>query len=210
MSSSKPASPLTSQINVEVLADLPFSDGTDFDNARRGLIVAASGQVKADAGHVAWDFDRWAFLDGDAPPSANPSLWRQGQLNAIAGIFEVVAGIYQARGFDLSVASFLRTDNGWVIVDPLLVVETMRAAFDLVREHVADLPVVAVIHTHSHVDHFGGVRAVVSDEDLAAGRVRIIAPVDFLEESVSENILLGNVMSRRASYMYGNLAGHGP
>ena len=210
MTASKPASQLTSRINAEVLAGLPFSDGTDFDNARRGLIVAASGQIKADAGHVAWDFDRWSFLDGDAPPSANPSLWRQGQLNAIAGIFEVADGIYQARGFDLSVASFLRTDSGWVIVDPLLVVETMRAAFDLVREHVADLPVVAVIHTHSHVDHFGGVRAVVSDGDLAAGRIQVIAPVDFLEESVSENILLGNVMSRRASYMYGNLAGHGP
>jgi alkyl sulfatase BDS1-like metallo-beta-lactamase superfamily hydrolase len=210
LTSSKPASALTSRINAEVLAGLPFDDETDFENARRGLIVAASGQIKADAGHVAWDFDRWAFLDGDAPPSANPSLWRQGQLNAIAGIFEVAEGIYQARGFDLAVASFLRTDSGWIVVDPLITVETMRAAFDMVRTHVADLPVVAVIHTHSHVDHFGGVRAVVSDEDLAAGRVRIIAPVGFLEESVSENILLGNVMSRRASYMYGNLAGHGP
>lgn len=210
MTSPKPASPLTALINAEARGGLPFDDETDFENASRGLIVEASGQIKADAGHVAWDFDRWTFLAGDAPPSANPSLWRQGQLNAIAGIFEVTPGIYQARGFDLSVATFLRTDNGWVIVDPLLVVETMRAAFDLVRAHVADLPVVAVIHTHSHVDHFGGVRAVVSDEDLAAGRVRIIAPLDFLEESVSENILLGNVMSRRASYMYGNLAGHGP
>ena len=101
MTSPKAASPLTSRINAEVLAGLPFSDETDFENARRGLIVAASGQIKADAGHVAWDFDRWAFLDGDAPPSANPSLWRQGQLNAIAGIFEVAEGIYQARGFDL-------------------------------------------------------------------------------------------------------------
>ena len=200
----------TSQANAAVRAQLPFSDTSDFDNARRGLIVKASGQIMADAGHVAWDFDRWTFLEGEAPPSANPSLWRQGQLNAIAGLFEVTPGIYQARGFDLSVASFLRTDAGWIVVDPLLTVETMRAAMDLVREHVADLPVVAVIHTHSHVDHFGGVRAVVSDEDLAAGRVRILAPVDFLEESVSENILLGNAMSRRASYMYGNLAGYGP
>ena len=210
MARSRPASMSTSQANAAVRAQLPFSDTSDFDDARRGLIVNASGQIMADAGHVAWDFDRWAFLEGEAPPSANPSLWRQGQLNAIAGIFEVTAGIYQARGFDLSVASFLRTDAGWIVVDPLLTVETMRAAMDLVREHLADLPVVAVIHTHSHVDHFGGVRAVVSYEDLAAGRVRILAPVDFLEESVSENILLGNAMSRRASYMYGNLAGYGP
>ena len=210
MSSSNPASSATAGVNAAVLGDLPFSDTTDFANARRGLIVEASGQIMADAGHVAWDFDRWAFLDGEAPASANPSLWRQGQLNAIAGIFEVAEGIYQARGFDLAVASFLRTDSGWIVVDPLITVETMRAAMGMIREHVADLPVVAVIHTHSHVDHFGGVRAVVSDEDLAAGRVRIIAPVGFLEESVSENILAGNVMSRRASYMYGNLAGWGP
>ncbi len=210
MTSPKPASPFTARINADALAGLPFNDETDFENARRGLIVAASGQIKADAGHVAWDFDRWAFLDGDAPASVNPSLWRQGRLNAIAGIFEVADGIYQARGFDLAVMSFLRTDGGWIVVDPLVTVEPARAAWELVRTHVADLPVVAVIYTHSHADHFGGVRAVVSDEDLAAGRVRIIAPVDFLEEAVSENVLMGNVMSRRASYMYGNLAGWAP
>jgi alkyl sulfatase BDS1-like metallo-beta-lactamase superfamily hydrolase len=210
VSSPKPASTLTARANAAARAELPFADLTDFENARRGLIVEATGQVVADAGHVAWDFDRWGFLDGEAPDSANPSLWRQGQLNAIAGIFEVADGIYQARGFDLSVASFLRTDSGWIVVDPLITVEPMRAAFDLVRKHIANLPVVAVIHTHSHVDHFGGVRAVVSDEDVAAGRVRIIAPLDFLEESVSENVMLGNAMSRRASYMYGNLAGWGP
>ncbi|MCU0482776.1 MAG: MBL fold metallo-hydrolase [Chloroflexi bacterium] len=210
MAGPKPASPLTASANAAVRAALPFEDETDFDNARRGLIVEASGQIKADAGHVAWDFDRWAFLDGDAPPTANPSLWRQGQLNAIAGLFEVADGIYQARGFDLAVMSFLRTDGGWIVVDPLVTVEPARAAFDLVRRHVADLPVVAVIYTHSHADHFGGVRAVATDEDVAAGRVRIIAPVDFLEEAVSENVFLGNVMSRRASYMYGNLAGAGP
>jgi alkyl sulfatase BDS1-like metallo-beta-lactamase superfamily hydrolase len=206
----KPASSVTAAVTAAVRASLPFGDETDFANARRGLVVEASGQVPADAGHVAWDFDRWAFLQNDAPATANPSLWRQGQLNAIAGIFEVVDGVYQARGFDLSVASFLRTDGGWVVVDPLITAEPMRAAMAMIREHVADLPVVAVIYTHSHADHFGGVRAVATDEDVAAGRVRIIAPVDFLEEAVSENVFLGNVMSRRASYMYGNVAGTGP
>ena len=210
MATSKPASQLTSTINAKVLADLPFSDETDFENARRGLIVEATGQIMADAGHVAWDFDRWAFLEGDAPESVNPSLWRQGKLNAIAGIFEVVPGIYQARGFDLAVMSFLRTDSGWIVVDPLVTAEPARAALAMVRQHVEDLPVVAVIYTHSHADHFGGVRGLVTDEDVAAGRVRIIAPVGFLEEAVSENVLLGNVMSRRASYMYGNLAGWAP
>ncbi len=210
MSAPKPASTTTARANDAALRTLPFADETDFENARRGLIVEASGQIMADAGHVAWDFDRWGFLDGDAPATANPSLWRQGKLNAIAGIFEVVDGIYQARGFDLAVMSFLRTNGGWIVVDPLVTVEPARAAMALVREHVADLPVVAVIYTHSHADHFGGARAVASDEDIAAGRVRIIAPVDFLEESISENVLLGNVMSRRASYMYGNLAGWAP
>jgi alkyl sulfatase BDS1-like metallo-beta-lactamase superfamily hydrolase len=206
----KPASASTSRANAAVVATLPFADETDFENARRGLIVEASGQVMADAGHVAWDFDRWKFLEGDAPASVNPSLWRQGKLNAIAGIFEVAEGIYQARGFDLAVMSFLRTDSGWIVVDPLVTAEPARAAMDMIRKHVADLPVVAVIYTHSHADHFGGVRGVVSAEDVAAGRVRIIAPVDFLDEAVSENVLAGNVMSRRASYMYGNLAGWAP
>jgi alkyl sulfatase BDS1-like metallo-beta-lactamase superfamily hydrolase len=206
----RPASAVTSQRNAAAAGTLPFDDTTDFDDARRGLIVEASGQIMADAGHVAWDFDRWAFLEGEAPDTVNPSLWRQGKLNAIAGIFEVTEGIYQARGFDLAVMSFLRTDGGWIVVDPLVTVEPARAAFELVRKHVADLPVVAVIYTHSHADHFGGVRAVASEEDLASGRIRIIAPVDFLEEAVSENVLMGNVMSRRASYMYGNLVGWAP
>ena len=210
MTSPKPAAPATSRRNAAELDALPFADVTDFENARRGLIVAASGQITADAGHVAWDFDRWSFLDGDAPDTVNPSLWRQGQLNAIAGIFEVVPGIYQARGFDLAVMSFLRTDGGWIVVDPLVTAEPARAAMDLVRKHVADLPVVAVLYTHSHADHFGGVRGVVDDAEVASGRVRIIAPVDFLEEAVSENVMMGNVMSRRASYMYGNLAGWAP
>jgi alkyl sulfatase BDS1-like metallo-beta-lactamase superfamily hydrolase len=210
MAGPRPASTRTAQANAAVRATLPFDDETDFGNARRGLIVEASGQIMADAGHVAWDFDRWSFLDGEAPDTVNPSLWRQGRLNAIAGIFEVTDGIYQARGFDLAVMSFLRTDSGWIVVDPLVTVEPARVALDLVRKHVADLPVVAVIYTHSHADHFGGVRAVADEADVASGRVRIVAPVDFLEEAVSENILMGNVMSRRASYMYGNLAGWAP
>ena len=210
MSTPKPASPVTARANAAVLADLPFADTTDEANARRGLIAEATGTVTADDGRVVWDFDRWGFLDGDAPDTANPSLWRQGRLNAIAGVFEVADGICQARGFDLSVASFIRGASGWIVVDPLISVETMRAAMAMVREHVADLPVAAVIYTHSHVDHFGGVRAIVTDEEVASGRIRIVAPIGFLEESVSENVMLGNAMSRRASYMYGNLAGWGP
>ncbi|MDJ0952442.1 MAG: alkyl sulfatase dimerization domain-containing protein [Acidimicrobiia bacterium] len=205
--SPKPATPSTSAANAGVLTELPFDDRADFDQAMRGLIVRGSGQVTDADGGVVWDLDRWNFIDGDAPDTVNPSLWRQAQLNAIAGLFEVTEGVYQVRGYDLSVTTFLRTNSGWIVVDPLLSVEPMQAAHQLVKDHLEDLPVVAVIYTHSHIDHYGGVRAVVSEEDLASGRVRVIAPHGFLEESVSENVLLGNVMSRRASYMYGNLIG---
>ncbi len=207
MSQPKPGSTSTAAANAEVLDQLPFEDQTDFENARRGLIVEGHGQITDAAGNVVWDIDKWYFLEGDAPDTVNPSLWRQSKLSAIAGLFEVSDGIYQVRGYDLSVTSFLRTDSGWIVVDPMISIETMRAAMDLVIEHVADLPVVAVLYTHSHVDHFGGARAVVDDEAVASGRVKIIAPIDFLEEAVSENVMMGNVMSRRASYMYGNLVG---
>jgi len=207
MAQRNPASDSTAGVNREFLSALPFDDRSDFEDARRGLIAEGSGQILGAAGNVVWDLDRWQYLDGDAPDTANPSLWRQGQLASIAGLFQVTDGVYQVRGYDLSVCSFLRTDSGWIVVDPLISVETMEAAFALVTEHVADLPVVAVIYTHSHVDHFGGVRAVVSDDAVASGAVRIVAPVDFMEESVSENVMLGNAMSRRASYMYGNLVG---
>lgn len=210
MSDRNAASSATRIVNENALHELPFADATDFENARRGLIAEGSGRVTAADGRVVWDIDLWGFLDGAAPDSANPSLWRQGKLNAIAGLFEVTDGVYQVRGYDLSVTSYLRTDTGWIVVDPLISVEPMEAAHALVTEHIADVPVVAVIYTHSHVDHFGGVRAVVSDADVAAGKVRIVAPVDFMEESVSENVMLGNAMSRRASYMYGNLVGWDP
>ena len=206
--SPKPATPATVEANRAVLETLPFGDSTDFDNARRGLIAEASGQILDADGNVVWDIDRWAFLDGDAPDTVNPSLWRQGKLVSIAGLFEVTEGVYQVRGLDLSVTSFLRTDAGWVVVDPLISVEPMQAAFDLVKEHVADLPVVAVIYTHSHIDHYGGVRAVVDGADVESGAVKIIAPIGFLEESVSENVMLGNAMARRKTYMYGELVGY--
>jgi alkyl sulfatase BDS1-like metallo-beta-lactamase superfamily hydrolase len=199
--------PATVAANDAARTSLPFDDDADFEDARRGLIAAGTGQVTDADGRVVWDIDQWGFLEGDAPGSANPSLWRQGQLASIAGLFQVTEGVYQVRGYDLSVTSFLRTDTGWIVVDPLISVEPMRAAFRLVRDHVEDLPVVAVIYTHSHVDHFGGVRAVVGDGQVVAGQVRIVAPVDFMEEAVSENVMLGNAMSRRATYMYGNLVG---
>jgi alkyl sulfatase BDS1-like metallo-beta-lactamase superfamily hydrolase len=206
----KVATAHTIAANRKVLAELPFGDRADFEAADRGLIAKASGAVSNADGVEVWSFDRWDFLQGDAPDTVDPSLWRQSQLNARAGLYEVVEGIYQVRGFDLSVVSYLATDSGWVVVDPLISVETMEAAHELVTEHLGPRPVHAVVYTHSHIDHYGGVRALLTDEDIASGRVRVVAPVGFMEESVSENVMLGNAMSRRASYMYGNLVGYDP
>lgn len=209
--SSKPASVATTAANAEVGQQLPFEDRTDFELARRGRLATTSRrQITSAGGGVTWDLDSWEFLNGDAPDSVNPSLWRQSQLCAIDGLFEVVDGIYQVRGFDLSNITFVRGRSGWIVVDPLTSAETARAAFDLVTDELGERPVVAVIYTHSHVDHFAGVRGIVSDDDVASGRVRVIAPAGFLEAAISENVIAGNVMTRRASYMYGVLLARGP
>ena len=209
--SSKSASAATTAVNAEVLGRLPFADRTDFELAERGRLASAPRrQITSEGGGVTWDLDSWEFLNGDAPDTVNPSLWRQSQLCAVDGLFEVVDGIYQVRGFDLSNITFVRGDTGWIVVDPLTSAETALAAFDLVADELGERPVVAVIYTHSHVDHFAGVRGIVSDDDVAAGRVRIIAPAGFLEAAISENVIAGNVMTRRASYMYGVLLPRGP
>lgn len=192
--------------NDALRAYLPFDDQSDFEDARRGLIATVpGGKVMLADGSVSYDATQFDFLEGEAPATANPSLWRQSALNAIAGLFEVTPGIYQFRGYDLANMSFIRGETGWIVVDPLTAVETAEAGLKLLREHVEDLPVSAVIITHSHADHFGGVKGVVDEADIAAGRVDAIAPEHFFEESVNENLMAGNHMSRRASYMYGNL-----
>jgi alkyl sulfatase BDS1-like metallo-beta-lactamase superfamily hydrolase len=147
----------------------------------------------------------YAFTKGDAPDTVNPSLWRQAKLNMIHGLFEVTDGIYQVRGYDLSNISFVRSDTGWIVLDPLITVESARAALALVNETLGERPVVAVIYSHSHADHFGGVRGVTTSEAVSQGRVRIVAPEGFVHHAVSENVLAGNVMTRRAAYMFGRL-----
>jgi len=184
---------------------LDFSDRTDFELAEKGFIASLDDTlIKRENGALAYDFGAYEFLNAEAPDTVNPSLWRQSQLAAKHGLFEVVPGIYQVRGFDLSNITFIKGDTGWIVVDPLISKETAAAAKKLVDQELGEFPITAVIFTHSHVDHYGGVRGLVSQEDVDGG-VEIIAPKNFVLESVSESILAGNAMGRRASYMFGSL-----
>ena len=201
----KAASASTAAANAVVAAGLPVT-ADDFADARRGRIAPLPGPVvHPKFGHAVWDPADWEFIVGDAPPSVNPSLWRQAQLNAIHGLFDVGHGVYQVRGVDLSNITFIAGDTGWIVIDPLTASETAAFARELLHAHVPERPVHAVIYTHSHIDHFGGVRGVISDADVESGRVQVIAPVGFLEAAIKENVVAGPAMLRRASYMYGRL-----
>ena len=202
---------VTEAANAAVAAALPLGDRQDFEDARRGLIGGEGDVVVEgpDGVHI-WDTREYAFVSGDAPSSVNPSLWRQAQLNGIHGLFRVAEGVYQVRGYDLSNMTLIRGRSGWIVVDPLTSRETAAAALALARQHLDAAPIVALIITHSHVDHFGGVRAVLPDDPAAAASLRIVAPRGFVEEATSENILAGPAMGRRASYMYGQPLARGP
>ncbi|WP_142272814.1 alkyl/aryl-sulfatase [Mycobacterium heidelbergense] len=191
---------------------LPFHDTVDFDNADRGFIAALSPCViKAADGRVVWDNDAYSFLGGDAPASVHPSLWRQSTLAAKQGLYEVVPGIYQVRGLDISNITFVEGDTGIIVIDPLISTEVAAAALDLYRAHRGgDRPVVAVIYTHSHVDHFGGVLGVTSQAEVDAGAVAVLAPEGFTAHAVQENVYAGPAMLRRATYMYGSMLARGP
>ncbi|MEI7592227.1 MAG: alkyl sulfatase dimerization domain-containing protein [Actinomycetes bacterium] len=210
-SAPKPASPETIAINHNAAAKFDFAETADFDRAKQGMISQIEPPViTGAAGNIVWDLSRFDFIVGDAPPSVHPSLWRQAQLNNVHGLFEVVPGIYQVRGYDISNISFIRSDSGWIVIDPLTVAETAKAARDLIDDEFGPLPIVAVIFTHSHGDHYGGIRGIVTDEELASEKVRIIAPEGFLEAAISENVTAGPAMNRRAMYMYGLLLPAGP
>ncbi len=201
----------TRQANQQVRLALPFSDRRDFDDARRGFVATLSPLViKGTDGRVAWDMESYSFLDGDCPDTVNPSLWRQAQLNAIHGLFEVAPRFYQVRGLDLSNMTIIEGDQGVIVIDPLVSAETAGAALALYRQHRGNRPVSAVIYTHSHVDHFGGVKGVVSEADVQAGKVPILAPEGFMEHAISENVYAGVAMTRRAVYMYGAVLPKGP
>lgn len=206
------ATPATRAAIEAMAATLPMHDRQDFDDARRGFVGRSSErQIRADDGRVVWDLDAYDFMrDTDAPDTANPSLWRQGQLLIEDGLFEVTPGIYQLRGYDLSVMSIVEGDTGVIVIDPLISAETAAAAFALYREHRGDRPVTAMIYTHSHVDHFGGVKGIITEDQVAAGEVAVIAPEGFMHHAVAENVFAGTAMLRRAGYMYGAALERGP
>jgi alkyl sulfatase BDS1-like metallo-beta-lactamase superfamily hydrolase len=199
-----PPSRFTVEANAAVAESLPLADPQDFEDAQRGFIATGENVVVRDAnGRDVWNVAHYAFIQGEAPGSVNPSLWRQARLNNINGLFKVADRVYQVRGYDLSNMSIIEGDSGWIIVDPLTSQETAAAALALVRKHLGEKPVVAVIFTHSHIDHFGGIFGVITEQQYRDGTVRIIAPEGFLEEATSENIIAGIAMGRRAIYMYG-------
>jgi len=205
--SSKPATTYTLQANKALAEYLNFNDKQDFEDATRGLIDAPTVlTIKNEKGDVVWDLEsykKYIGLDKPVPDTVNPSLWRNAQLNMQYGLFKVTDGIYQVRGYDLSNISFIEGTTGWIVCDPLISAETAKAAYELVSKNLGKKPIVAVIYSHSHVDHYGGVRGVIDEADVKAGKVKIIAPEGFTEESVAENVIAGNAMGRRAVYMYG-------
>ena len=211
MNAPRPATAHTIAHHARTCEGLHFDDRSDFERASRGLLARFDDFViMGPLGRPMWDRPSFDFVQGECPPTVNPSLWRQAQLNQHHGLYEVMDGIYQVRGHDISNITFVRSDEGWIVIDPLTVAETAATARTLVDQHFGVRPVKAVIYTHSHADHFGGVRAIVSDDEVRSGEVVIIAPEGFLEAAVSENVIAGTAMRRRAMYMYGVLLPTGP
>ncbi|OAO02050.1 hypothetical protein A8B75_12920 [Sphingomonadales bacterium EhC05] len=198
------ATEATKAANAEVAARLPIADQTDFENANRGFLARIEeDQILNADGSVAWDVNQFDFLKGEAPDTVNPSLWRQGKLNSIHGLFEVVPGIYQIRGYDLAQMTLIAGKTGWIIIDPLTTPAPSKAGLALANKTLGDRPVVAVLFTHSHGDHFGGVNGVTSVSDIQAGKVQIIAPHGFLAESIGESVIAGTAMNRRVQFQFG-------
>ncbi|MGW4248385.1 MBL fold metallo-hydrolase, partial [Nocardia sp. NPDC004722] len=190
--------------NQRALKELPFADTTDQQDADRGFIAKLEpGIIKNDKGEVVWDDESYGFLQGNCPHSVHPSLWRQSGLVVKQGLYEVVPGIYQIRGLDLSNMTIIEGKTGVIIIDPLISTETAKAGLELYYAQRGQKPVTGMIYTHSHVDHFGGVMGVMTVEDAESGRIPVVAPAGFLEHAVAENVYAGVAMARRAAYMYG-------
>ena len=197
------ASAYTREHNAAMYQQLNFNDKRDIEDAKRGFIATINPLlIKNDNGKTVVNLENWSFLKDEAPDTVNPSLWRHAQLNNINGLFKVTDRVYQIRGIDISNMTIIEGNSGLIIIDPLVIPESARAGLELYYQHRPKKPVVAVIYSHSHLDHFGGVKGVVSETDVKSGKVKIYAPEGFMEEAASENFLAGNAMSRRALYMY--------
>ena len=215
------ATTITAEANAEWYEKLDFSDRREFANAERGWLDNAEGRIiDGDDNRSAWDLQSYGDLNRDAPDTVNPSLWRNTQLNAKAGLFEVCDGIYQVRGFDMSNTTFIRTDHGWIVFDVLMCKENMKAAKELMENRFGPLDIKAVLYSHSHVDHFGGVEGVITREQvadaklslkkqLASGKTLVLAPAGFLKHAISENVYAGIAMARRAQFQYGTVLDKG-
>ena len=201
----KPATTATVRANQAVAQGLALNDKKDFEDATRGLIATMpTHQVRDAQGRMVWDADRYDFIQGSAPATVNPSLWRQEKLNNARGLFKVTDGIYQIRGYDLANITLVEGKTGWIVIDTMLSAEIAKATMEFAMQALKSTkPVVAVIYTHSHADHYGGVRGVINEADVRAGKVKVIAPEGFMEHAVSENVLAGNAMARRATYQFG-------
>ena len=215
------ATTITAEANAEWYEKLDFSDRREFANAERGWLDNAEGRIiDGDDNRSAWDLQSYGDLNRDAPDTVNPSLWRNTQLNAKAGLFEVCDGIYQVRGFDMANTTFIRTDHGWIVFDVLMCKENMKAAKELMEERFGPLNIKAVLYSHSHVDHFGGVEGIITREQvadatlslkkqLASGKTPVLAPAGFLKHAISENVYAGIAMARRAQFQYGTVLDKG-
>lgn len=208
----KDAEPATRRANAALAARLPFDDQSDFADARRGFVGShVDGVIRSASGTAVWNLPAYRFLDGEhAPPTVNPSLWRMARLNLNHGLFKVVTGVYQVRGLDLANMTIIEAARGIIVIDPLTSTDTARAALELYYAHRPRHPVVALIYSHSHVDHYGGVKGVISEADVREGRVQVIAPAGFLDAIAGENVLAGNPMARRAQFQFGGLLRPGP
>jgi len=210
--SPRPAQAAVQAALAAVHGTLPFADRQDFTDAERGFLgTLPDAAIAHESGRSVWGMADYAFLAADAAPdTVHPSLWRQAQLNCRHGLFEVVPGIYQVRGFDISSMTLIEGERGVIVIDPLISCEPARAGLELYFRHRGKRPVSAVIYTHSHVDHWGGVKGVVDAEEVAGGRVPVIAPSGFVEAIAQENVLAGPAMIRRAHYQFGPLLPKGP